>query len=87
MKAITLTICALFVLSFAIVGCDTTEDANEKIEQCLADEYGDDEAQDLIGDWELTCEDEDEGCDECIDCIMDEECDAILNGDCSENCE
>ena len=30
MKAITLGICALFALSFAIVGCDTTEDANKE---------------------------------------------------------
>jgi hypothetical protein len=85
MKRIALVICAIF--AFALLACDTVEDANEKIEQCLEDQYGAEEVDDKLPAYEITCDEEDDGCQECVDCVMDEECDAILDGTCDEFCE
>lgn len=85
MKKIALTICALFAV--AAIGCNTTEYANDKIEGCLEDEYGTEEAEEMMEEWELTCEEGEEACDECIDCVVDNECSDILDGTCSDSCE
>ncbi len=39
MKKITMGICAVFLL--AVTGCDTNEDANARIDECLEEEYTD----------------------------------------------
>ena len=75
------------VFFVATMGCHNTEDANDKILDCLEDEYGEDEAEEMMSAWELTCEDGDDACDTCVDCVMDEECDAILDGECQANCK
>jgi predicted small secreted protein len=85
MKRIALVVCALFAL--ALFGCNTTENANEKIKECLEEEYGADQADELMGQWEITCEDDDENCQECVDCVLDEECEGIFDGACDEACE
>lgn len=84
MKRFMLVVLAVFVA--VAIGCNTTEDANEKIEQCLVDEHGD-EAESLLDEWEITCDDKEEACKDCVDCVMDEECGAILDGACDELCE
>ena len=87
MKRITLTIIALLALSLVFAACHDVERANEKIQDCLEEEYGEDQADDYYSDWELTCEDGDEACDECVDCVMDAECADLLSGECDDKCE
>ena len=85
MKRFSLIACALFALAAA--GCDDTNDANAKIQQCLEDEYGVGAAEDLMVDWELTCDESDDSCRACIDCVMDRECGALLDGACARSCD
>jgi hypothetical protein len=85
MKRFTLMTCVLFALAAA--GCEDTQDANAKIQQCLEDEYGADAAEDLIADWELTCDERDSSCRTCIDCVVDAECDSLLDGSCDSPCD
>ena len=85
MKTLTIAIGALFAL--AMIGCHNTEDANEKITECIEEEYGEEKVDDMLPAWELTCEDGDEICDECVDCVMDAECDALFDGDCQDSCK
>jgi hypothetical protein len=85
MKRFALMTCASFALAAA--GCEDTQDANAKIHQCLEGEYGTDEADDLMLDWELTCDETDSACKECIDCVMGAECRPLLDGDCSTECD
>jgi hypothetical protein len=85
MKRFALMTCAALALGAA--GCEDTQDANAKINQCLEDAYGADAAEDLMFDWELTCDETESACKECIDCVMDAECSPLLDGDCSAECE
>jgi len=85
MKRIAIIICAIFAI--AAIGCHTTDYANDKIQGCLEDEYGTEEAEDMMETWELTCEEGEEACDTCIDCVVDNECTEILEGECSDSCE
>lgn len=84
MKRFILMIIAAF--SFAAIGCDTVDKANDKIDQCLADDFGDELTSDIEDEWELSCEDGDDDCDECVDCVMDTECENLLDGGCSYEC-
>ncbi|MCP4610682.1 MAG: hypothetical protein GY845_18395 [Planctomycetes bacterium] len=85
MKRITMIICAIFAI--ATIGCHNTEDANEKIDECLEEEYGEDVSDETKSQWELDCEDGDDNCDECVDCVMDVDCDDFLEGSCSDECK
>ena len=85
MKRFTLMTCALFALAAA--SCQDTQDANAKIQQCLEDEYGADTAENLMNNWELTCDERDSACKDCIDCVVDAECDSLLDGTCETSCE
>ncbi len=85
MKRIVIVICAIFALT--IVGCHDAEDANEKIDECLEEEYGENVSKEETSKWELTCEDGEEKCDDCVDCIMDTKCDKLLDGDCRDDCK
>ena len=87
MKRITLTMVALFALSTVFAACHDTEHANEKIQECLEEEYGEDEADNYYPQYELTCEDGEDACDECVDCVLDAECTDLLDGECSDTCE
>lgn len=84
MKRFAFIICAL--LSIMAFGCDGTDDANAKINQCLEDEFGADAAEALMPDWEISCDQSDDACRTCIECVMDAECDALLAGDCGTDC-
>ena len=84
MKRIALIICAIFAV--AAIGCQDVEHANDKIQGCLEDEYGEEEAESMMEEWELTCEDGEEECDTCVDCIFDNECEEILDDACTDKC-
>jgi len=84
MKRFALMTCALFALAAA--GCEDTEDANAKIQQCLEDEYGADAAEEMMPDWELSCDESEDACRSCIDCVVDAECTALLDGTCDDTC-
>jgi hypothetical protein len=75
------------VLACAAIACKTTDDANEKIDNCIAEEYGTDTGDEMQSTWELTCEDGEQVCDDCVDCVMDAECEAIFDGECESACE
>ena len=85
MKRFTLILIAVFAL--AAIGCNTVDKANDKIDDCLEDNYGDDLTSAIQDEWELTCEDGDDDCDKCVDCVMDAECDELLDGECSDDCK
>ncbi|MDJ0764534.1 MAG: hypothetical protein QNJ97_16270 [Myxococcota bacterium] len=87
MKRFTSILIALFAITMAVSACHNTEDANEKIEECLEEAYGAEEAEAVLAEWELTCEDGEDDCDDCVDCVMDAECDDLLDGTCDETCE
>ncbi len=87
MKRITLTCIALLAMAFAFAACNTTDDANSKLEQCLEDEHGVAAVDDYMEEWTIECEDGDDACDTCVDCIMSNECAEILDGDCVEDCD
>ena len=86
MKRYYLSIIALFAFTLASTACENVDRANDKIKECLEDEYGEEEAQSLFSEWELDCEDGDEACDQCVECVMDEKCDALLDGSCDDTC-
>jgi len=85
MKRYALMTCA--ILALAAMGCEDTQDANAKIQQCLEGEYGAEAAEDLMPDWELTCDEHDSECRTCIDCLVDAECDSLLDGSCDTSCD
>ena len=85
MKGIAVFI--MIALIATLGACHSTEDANEKLGDCLEAEYGEDAADEEKDQWELDCEDGEEECDECVDCIMDKECDEILEGGCNDSCQ
>ena len=70
-----------------MIGCNTVEKANDKVSECLEEEYGDDLTSAMDAEWEITCEDGDEDCDKCVDCVMDAECGDLLDGECAEECQ
>jgi hypothetical protein len=79
-------VCAL--VACLAIACKTTDAANEKIDDCIAEEYGTDTGGDeMQSSLELTCEDGEQACDDCVDCVMDLECDAVLEGDCESSCK
>lgn len=82
-----LIVILMTVFAFAAVGCETTEDANKKIDQCLEDEYGDALTEDISAGWELDCDDSEDDCKKCVNCIMDEDCGDLVDGSCSEKCD
>ena len=86
MKTHLLTSIALITFSLAFAACENTEAANEKIKECLEDEYGEEEAETVFSQWELTCEDGEQECDECVECVLDEECEDLLDGSCDDTC-
>jgi len=85
MTRFTMILMAIF--AFAAVACETTDDANEKIEQCLTDEYGEELDDELSESWELDCDDSEDDCKKCVECIMDTECEDLMGGTCSEDCD
>ncbi len=85
MKPIVIGIC--MILAFGLIACENTEAANDKIDECLEEKYSEEEAEEHMSNWELDCEDGEEECDECVACIMDEECEDILDNACSDKCE
>jgi hypothetical protein len=84
MKRLALTTCAL--LALAAAACQDTQDANAKIQQCLEDEYGADTAENMMYEWELTCDETESACKDCIDCVIDAECGSLIDGGCSADC-
>ncbi len=75
------------VLVFAMVACKTADDANEKIDDCIAEEYGTDATDEMRTSLELTCEEGEQACDDCIDCVMDAQCEDLFDGECRSSCE
>jgi hypothetical protein len=73
--------------SMVLGGCQTTEDANEKLEECIADEYGEDSVDTKMTALKIDCEDGEKECDECVDCILDKDCDDVLEGECEDLCQ
>jgi hypothetical protein len=73
--------------SMALGACQTTDDANEKLEECIADEYGEESVDTRMASLEVDCEDGEKECDECVDCILDNDCDDVLGGECADVCE
>lgn len=84
MKIITIISSAVFM--FSVVGCHTTDNANGKLEECIEDEFGEEAVDERMGAWEIDCEDGEEACDECVDCVLDNECEDIMAGECADLC-
>jgi hypothetical protein len=76
------------IASFALAGCQTEEAANDKLEECIEDEFGDEAVDEMIVGYEVTCDeyDSEEDCDECIECVVDADCEDIFAGECDDNC-
>ena len=84
MKSIAIISSIVFMF---FMGCQTAEDANERIEECIEEEYGEEAIDEKMAKLEVSCEDGEDGCDECVDCVLDAECDALLDGECSDQCK
>jgi tetrahydromethanopterin S-methyltransferase subunit A len=84
MKRITFLLTAIFAL--ALFGCTDVDKANDKVSDCLEEEYGESEAEKMLSEWELDCDKDEEDCKNCAECYLDEECDALLDGACDEKC-
>jgi hypothetical protein len=87
MKISAIIISIVLGVSMVLGGCQTTEDANEKLEECIADEYGEESVDTKMAALEIDCEDGEKECDECVDCILDKDCDDVLGGECADLCE
>ena len=77
--------CAL--VSIMAFGCNSIDAANDKISDCLEDEFGEQDAEDKKSEWELTCDEEEEDCADCIDCVLDVTCSELFEGDCDDTCQ